>query len=115
MSIFNRKKRQPGVVATYTFTQAESCRGFKRVKLSSYGHKPAEDGIRALSGKDLSGKVIAVDIIKDKYPRAVFSVGKHEVGTIWDRYDCFAPLARGQIRAIRLEIADESAFLYYIE
>ena len=113
MSIF-KKNKAAKPFASYTYTQSDDRSGFRRVKLSSYGHKPAENGIRALAGSDLSLKVIKVDIYKDAYPRAVFSIGRHELGTIWDRYDCFKPIAKGQARAMRIEIDSGDAFLYYL-
>ena len=107
-------KKKPKPAASYTYTQAEDYKGFKRLKLSSYGHEPAEAGIRALSDADLTGAKIKIDIFEDDYPRAVFSVGKHEVGTIWKRsFDKYTALKNGKISAIRLEIRDGESYLFY--
>lgn len=114
--LFGKKKKstapQPDVV--YTYPQTENYRGFKRYKLSSYGYQPAQDGIRALTGVDLTGSRIAVSIFNDDSPRAVISVDKHVVGTIFDySFDKFSALKNGKITAIRLEIRDGDSYLFY--
>lgn len=112
--LFKRKPKQEKPDRFYIYTQTENYRGFKRIKLSSYGHEPAEAGIRALSDADLTGAKIKIDIFEDDYPRAVFSVGKHEVGTIWKRsFDKYTALKNGKISAIRLEIRDGESYLFY--
>ena len=113
MLFLGKKKNKP--TAFYIYSQSEDYKGFKRIKLSSYGHKPAEDGIRALSNKDLSGENIKVSIYEGEHPRAVISVGKYEVGTIWkDSFDKFNALKSGKISKMRLEIRDGDSYLFYL-
>lgn len=114
--LFGKKKKstapQPDVV--YTYPQTENYRGFKRYKLSSYGHQPAQDGIRALTGVDLTGSRISVSVFGGDSPHAVISVGQHEVGTIWKHsFDKFTALKNGKIPAVRLEIRDGDSYLFY--
>lgn len=114
--LFRKKKKptapQPDMV--YTYPQTENYRGFKRYKLSSYGHQPAQDGIRALTGVDLTDSRITVSVFGGDSPRAVISVGQHEVGTIWKHsFDKFTTLKSGKISAIRLEIRDGDSYLFY--
>ena len=100
--------------AFYIYTQSENYRGFKRYKLSSYGHTPAENGIRKLTGKDLTGANIKISIFDDEYPRAVVSVAGNEVGTIWKHsFDKFNDVKSGRIEAVRLEIRDGESYLFY--
>ena len=116
MSLFGKKKKKPVAKPSvfYIYTQAEHYRGFKRIKLCSYGHAPAEDGIRKLTGKDLSGANIKIGIFEDEYPRAVVSVAGNEVGTIWKHsFDRFDDVKSGQIEAVRLEIRDGESYLFY--
>ena len=118
MALFNFGKKKtssdPKPDAVYTYLQTENYRGFKRIKLSSYGYKPAEDGIRALDGKGLSGSEIKISVFLDEYPRAVVNIGKHEVGTIWKRsFDKFDAVKNGKIDAVRLEIRDGDSYLLY--
>lgn len=116
MSLFGKKKKKPvGKPAVfYIYTQSENYRGFKRYKLSSYGHAPAEDGIRKLADKDLTGANIKISIFEDEYPRAVVSVAGNEVGTIWKHsFDKFNDVKSGRIEAVRLEIRDGESYLFY--
>lgn len=112
--LFKKKPKQEKPEKFYIYNQTENYRGFKRIKLSSYGYKPTEDGIRALADADLTGAEIKMSIFGGEYPRAVVSVGKHEVGTIWEHsFDKFPALKSGKISALRLEIRDGSAYLFY--
>ena len=112
--LFKKKPKQAKPDAFFIYDQQEHYRGFKRIKLSSYGHKPAEDGIRALADTDLTGANIKISIFEDEYPRAVVSVDKHEVGTIWKHsFDKFNALKRGKIDKVRLEIRDGDSYLFY--
>lgn len=116
MSLFGKKKKKPVAkpAAFYIYTQTENYRGFKRIKLSSYGHAPAEGGIRKLTGKDLTGANIKISIFEDEYPRAVVSVAGNEVGTIWKHsFDKFNDVKSGRIEAVRLEIRDGESYLFY--
>ena len=114
MMLFKKKPKQEKPDAFFVYTQTENYRGFKRIKLSSYGYKPAEDGIRALADADLTGADIKISIYGGDSPRAVFSVGKHEVGTIWKRsFDKYTALKNGKISAVRLEIRDGESYLFY--
>ena len=84
--LFKKKKpTAPTPSAVFNYPQTKNYRGFKRIKLSSYGHQPALDGIAALSDADLSDATITINVFVDDNPRAVVSVGQHEVGTIWKR------------------------------
>lgn len=111
--LFRKKPKKEKPAAVFGYTQAERYRGFKRIKLSSYGHAPAMNGIRALADADLSGAVITVSIFGGDSPRAVVSIGSHELGTVWDRYDAFDALRSGEVAAVRVEVRDEDAYLFY--
>lgn len=117
--LFKKKKKvtapaAPKPSAVYSYPQTQNYRGFKRIKLSSYGYQPAQDGIAALSGADLSNATITISVILDEYPRAVVSVGPHVVGTIWKRnFDQFGALLDGRVSAVRLEINDGDSYLFY--
>ena len=112
--LFKRKSSGPKHEAVYTYPQTEDFRGFKRIKLSSYGYKPAEDGIRALAGKDLAGSDIKLSIYMDDSPRAMVSVNGTAVGTIWKHsFDKFTTLKNGKIVAVRVEIRDGESYLFY--
>ena len=111
--LFRKKPKKEKPAAVFSYTQAEHYRGFKRIKLSSYGHEPAMNGIKTLADADLSGSVITVSIYGGEYPRAVVSVGSHELGTVWDRYDAFDALRSGKVAAVRVDIRDGDAYLFY--
>lgn len=112
--MFFRKKKEPAPDVAFTYTQSENYRGFKRIKLSSYGYKPAEDGIQALTGKDLAGSDIKLSIYMDDSPRAMVSVNGTAVGTIWKHsFDKFTSLKNGKITAVRVEIRDGESYLFY--
>lgn len=112
--MFFRKKKEPVPDVALTYTQSENYRGFKRIKLSSYGYKPAEDGIQALTGKDLAGSDIKLSIYMDDSPRAMVSVNGTAVGTIWKHsFDKFTTLKNGKIAAVRVEIRDGESYLFY--
>ena len=112
--LFKKKPKQEKPDAFFVYTQTESYRGFKRIKLSSYGHKPAMDGIHFLADADLTGAEIKISIYGGEYPRAVVSVGNHEVGTIWKHsFDKFPSLKAGKVDAVRLEIRDGESYLFY--
>ena len=113
MSLFGKKKKKP-VGINYVYSQAENHDGFKRVKLTSYGYKPAMNGINALSGKDLSKAEIKITVIEDEYPRAVVSVKNHQVGTIFKRnFDNFNALKKGKFNHVHLVIEDGESHLFY--
>lgn len=102
------------VVASYTYIQAEHWRGFKRLRLSSYGYEPAEQGIAALSGKDLTGAAITLRVFGGNHVRANVLVDNHEIGTVWDySFDQFAALRDGKINGARVEIRDGVSYLFY--
>ena len=63
--LFRKKNKEPMPDVAFTYPQSENYRGFKRIKLSSYGYKPAEDGIQALTGKDLAGSDVKLSIYMD--------------------------------------------------
>lgn len=112
--LFKKKPKQEKPDKFYIYTQAEHYRGFKRIKLSSYGHKPAMDGIARLADADLTGADIKISIFGGEYPRAVVSVGKYEVGTIWEHsFDKFPSLKSGKVSALRLEIRGGDSYLFY--
>lgn len=113
--LFKKKKpTAPKPSAVFTYPQTKNYRGFKRIKLSSYGHQPALDGIEALSGSDLSDATITINVFVDDNPRAVVCVDQYEVGTIWKRsFDQFGALLGGKVSAVRLEIRDGESFLFY--
>ena len=114
MMLFKKKEKpSPGIV--YDYIQSENYRGFKRYRLSSYGNKSAQDGIAALSGKDLTGAEIRIAVKNvDKTECAVVSVGKREVGVIWkDSFDRFQDLKQGSIDKVRVEIRDGDSYLFY--
>lgn len=111
---FRKKKKEPTPDVAFTYPQSEHYRGFKRIKLSSYGYKPAEDGIRALTGKDLAGSDVKLSIYMDDSPRAMVSVNGTTVGTIWKHsFDKFTTLKNGKIAAVRVEIRDGESYLFY--
>ena len=112
--MFFRKKKEPVPDAAFTYPQSENYRGFKRIKLSSYGYKQAEDGIQALTGKDLAGSDVKLSIYMDDSPRAMVSVNGTAVGTIWKHsFDKFTTLKNGKIAAVRVEIRDGESYLFY--
>ena len=117
MALFNigRKTKSGYPETNYIYTQADTYRGYKRIKLSSYGYKPAQDGIKAVSRMDLSGadiKIVVCD--KPDSPYALVLVGKHHVGTIFkNSFDKFNDLKNGKVDSIRLEIRDGDAYLFY--
>ena len=111
--LFRKKPKKEKPIAVFSYTQAEHYRGFKRIKLSSYGYAPALDGIKALADADLSGSRIEVSIFGGDSPHAVVSVGSHELGTVWDRYDAFDALRSGKVAAVRVDIRDGDAYLFY--
>ena len=115
--LFGKKKKQTAPaaepVAVYTYPQTKNYRGFKRYKLSSYGYEPAQVGIKWLSGSDLSDATITMSIFMD-YPRATFSVDGNVVGAIWEHsFDNFPALRDGKVSAVRLEIRDGDAYIFY--
>ena len=112
--MFFRKKKEPVPDVAFTYPQSEHYNGFKRIKLSSYGYKPAEDGIQALTGKDLAGSKIKISIFMDDSPRAMVTIDGTAVGTIWKRsFDKFTSLKNGKITAVRVEIRDGESYLFY--
>lgn len=113
--LFKKKKpTAPTPSAVFNYPQTKNYRGFKRIKLSSYGYQPALDGIAALSGSDLSDATITITVFVDENPRAVVSVGQFEVGTIWQHsFNQFGALLDGKVSAVRLEIRDGESFLFY--
>ena len=112
--LFRKKNKEPMPDVAFTYPQSENSRGFKRIKLSSYGYKPAEDGIQALTGKDLAGSDVKLSIYMDDSPRAMVSVNGTAVGTIWKRsFDKFASLKNGKMTAVRVEIRDGESYLFY--
>ena len=112
--LFRKKNKEPMPDVTFTYPQAENYRGFKRIKLSSYGYKPAEDGIQALTGKNLAGSDVKLSIYMDDSPRAMVSVNGTAVGTIWKHsFDKFTTLKNGKIVAVRVEIRDGESYLFY--
>lgn len=116
MGLFRRKPKAtaPKPDAVYSYPQTQNYRGFKRIKLSSYGYQPALDGIRALADADLSDATIKISIYEDESPRGMVSVGTHEVGTIWRHsFDQFGALKNGKISALHLEIRDGEPYLFY--
>lgn len=113
MALFGKKKKKPAGI-NYLYSQAENHDGFKRVKLSSYGYKPAMNGVDALSGKDLSKAEIKITVIEDEYPRAVVSVKNHEVGTIFKRsFSNFDLIKKGKINQVYLVVEDGESHLFY--
>ena len=117
MGLFKKKKKtepKPVPPIAYAYTQTENYRGFKRIKLSSYGYKPAQDGIHALTGSDLTGAEIQIRVFRDDAPRCVVVVGGYEIGTVWQHsFDQFDALSTGKVEAIRVEIRDGESFLFY--
>lgn len=112
--LFRKKPKQEKPDVFYVYTQTENYKGFKRIKLSSYGYQPALDGIRRLADADLSGADIKISVFGGDSPRAVVSVGKDIVGTVWQRsFDKFSALKNGKVSAVRLEIRDGDAYLFY--
>lgn len=114
MALFGKKKSEYPETS-YTYKQSEDYQGYKRIKLSSYNYKPAQDGIRALSGKDLTGSTIKITVVsKPGAPYATVMVGKHIVGTIFKTsFDKFTSLKNGKVDGIRLEIQDGDSYLFY--
>ena len=53
--LFRKKPKQEKPNVFYVYTQTENYKGFKRIKLSSYGYARALDGIKALADADLAG------------------------------------------------------------
>lgn len=112
--LFKKKPKKEKPIAVFSYTQAEHYRGFKRIKLSSYGYAPALDGIKALADADLSGADIKISVFGGDSPRAVVSVGKDIAGTVWQHsFDKFSALKNGKVSAVRLEIRDGDAYLFY--
>jgi len=114
--LFKKKKpTAPEPDAVFTYPQTKNYRGFKRIKLTSYGYQPAQDGIAALSGVDLANATIDI-LMMDKpgSPYAIVKVGPHHVGTIFkSNFDQFGALRDGKVSAVRLEIRSGESFLFY--
>ena len=112
--LFKKKPKQEKPDVFYVYTQTENYKGFKRIKLSSYGHQAALDGIHRLADADLSGAEIKISVFGGDSPRAVVSVGKDIVGTIWKHsFDKFNAMKSGKVDAVRLEIRDGESYLFY--
>ena len=112
--LFKKKPKQEKPDVFYVYTQTENYKGFKKIKLSSYGYQPSLDGIRRLADADLSGTEIKISIYGGDSPRAVVSVDKDIAGTIWQHsFDKFSALKNGRMSAVRLEIRDGDAYLFY--
>ena len=113
--LFKKKPKKEKPAAIYEYTQAENYKGFKRYKLSSYGHQAALDGIQALSDADLTGANINISVYDGEYPRAVVTVNNHEIGTIWkDSFDKFNAIKTGKLAAVRVEIRDRDSYLFNV-
>lgn len=117
MSLFNfgKKSKSGYPETTYTFTQTENYKGFKRIKLTSYGYEPAQAGIKAVSKMDLTGKDISIIVVdKPSSPYAIVKVGKHHIGTIFkNSFSDFSKLKTGKVSAVRVEIRDGESFIFY--
>lgn len=114
--LFKKKKpTAPKPDAVFSYPQTKNYRGFKRIKLTSYGYQPAQDGIAALSGVDLTDATIDILMVdKPGSPYAIVKVGPHHVGTIFSsNFDQFGALLSGKVTAVRLEIRDGESFLFY--
>ena len=112
--LFKKKQKQKKPDVFYVYTQTDNYKNFKRIKLSSYGYRPALDGIRRLADADLSDAEIKISVFGGDSPRAVVSVGKDIAGTIWQHsFDKFSALKNGKVSAVRLEIRDGDAYLFY--
>lgn len=114
MSLFGKKKKnvlRPS--AFYVYVHSDHYRGFKRYRLSTYGHVPAMNGLRALSGKSLTGASVKLSVYEDEHPRIVVSVGKYEVGTLWAHsFDRFNDVKNGLIEKVHLELYDDGAYVF---
>lgn len=110
-----KKKTAPKPDAVFTYPQTKNYRGFKRIKLTSYGYQPAMNGIAAVSKMDLTDATIDILLVtKTDSPYAIVKVGPHHVGTIWKRnFDQFGALLDGRVSAVRLEINDGDSYLFY--
>lgn len=97
-----------------TYKQSHSFRGFKRIKLSSYGHKPSLDGIAAFTDKDLSEATITVRVIKGENSRAEVYVDGQQVGTVWaDSWtECFEDLKNNRVDKVMVLIQDGESYLF---
>ena len=112
-----KKKKEPHEYPTLerAYIQSDNYRGFKRVKLSSYGYAPAQEGIKALTGTNLSGYEIRTILVdKPDSPYLIVMVGKNHVGTLFgSSFDGLNLFRNGSIKAVRLEIRDGDAYLFY--
>ncbi len=114
--LFKKKKpTAPNPDAVFTYPQTKNYRGFKRIKLTSYGYKPAQDGIAAVSKMDLTDATIDILLVtKTDSPYAIVKVGPHHVGTIFSsNFDHFGALLDGKVSAVRLEVRDGESYLFY--
>jgi hypothetical protein len=118
MALFGIKKKDAPVVypeKTYIYKQSKNYRGYKRIRLTSYNYQPAQDGIRALSGADLSEADIKITVVdKPGEPYATVMVGPHLAGTIFrSSFDRFDDLRDGKVVGVRLEVRDGESYLFY--
>ena len=114
---FKKKKEQKKTetkASEYNYEQSKNYRGFKRVKLSSYGHKLSEAGIAVLTGSDLSDAAINIRVIADQYPRVEVRVNGNQVGTIWKRSneEYYQWFKSGSVDKARVEISDGDSYLF---
>lgn len=111
---FNKKKKveqpEPKPFFEQSFIQAKSFRGFKRVGLSVYGHKPIEDGLNALRPFDLKGREITLRGVESSGLKLlqVFVDGNH-VGTLFEyNYtDIFNAILAGKATAAYVKVEDD--------
>ena len=118
MGLFSRKKNVPknDVFFEQEFTQAESFRGFKRAKLSTYGYKPIEKSLAKLKPYDFTGRSITLRGIKYDGGRCLLVLvdGNH-IGTMFGKTyeDVYKAILKGKATAAYVMVNDdEKVFLF---
>ena len=98
-----------------TYKQSHSFRGFKRIKLSSYGNKESLDGIAAFTDKDISEATITVRVIKGENSRAEVYVEGQQVGTVWADSgwaEYYEDLKNNRVDKVMVRIEDGESYLF---
>ena len=111
MSLFKRKPKSWSL----TVPNTESFKGYKRIKLTTYGDKDAEAGINKVI-RSGAPQYIRFEEVPTKNGIVVFADGC-KVGLIWQNYwsDQYKAIKDGRVDAVHLRIeSDVHLFLHII-
>lgn len=117
-----RKKNTPSVpvevpIITLTYMQLNHIpRGSKRIKLSVYGHKPAEIGVAYFNGTDPSRFTLSAKVYEGEHPRVVIELDGTEIGTIWERAhpEAYEWFRSGTIQEVFTKIEGVESYIYVL-